>query len=48
MSDFLIRLLNEKKRVLAFPIYEDWEDAGNFDDFIKMNKKKNYFNKDKF
>ena len=48
MSEFLIKLLREKKRVLAFPIHENWKDAGNFDDFIKMNSKKNYLKKDKF
>ena len=48
MSDLLIKLLKEKQKVLAFPIHENWKDAGNFEDFINMNSKNNYLRRDKF
>jgi dTDP-glucose pyrophosphorylase len=39
MTDFIKILIKKNKKIFAFPIYESWQDVGNYKDFLKLKKK---------
>ena len=39
MTDFIKILIKKNKKIFAFPIYENWQDVGNYKDFLKLKKK---------
>lgn len=38
MTDFIQILLKKSKNVIAFPIYENWQDIGNYNDFLETKR----------
>ena len=40
MPDFLLKLKRSKKRILVYPIIEEWSDVGNIEVFNNFNKHK--------
>jgi dTDP-glucose pyrophosphorylase len=39
MTDFIRVLIKKNKKIFAFPIYENWQDVGNYKDFLQLKKK---------
>lgn len=38
MTDLIQMLLKKNKKVIGFPIYENWQDIGNYRDFLRTKK----------
>lgn len=39
MNELIEYMIDNKKKILTFPVYEDWHDIGNKNDFLNLRKK---------
>ena len=39
MTDLIKKIIKNKKRIISFPIYENWDDVGTKKNLYKLQKK---------